>query len=153
MSWSFDEGLFTDLDRVRFLCGDVDTTDQLVADEVVTGVLSMYGNLFHSSAAVCRHLSARFSRQADISEDDLRKALSQRAKAYSDRAKELDTQASSTGSVMVPTMFAGGISVSDKQTREQDTNRVPPFFSRRTDELPSGRASPTIDVIVIEELE
>lgn len=138
MTWSYAPALTLDRDKVRFLCGDVDTTDQLVSDEEIAGNLAMYGSsVFRAGAAVCRHLAARFSRQADIAEDDIKKSLSQRAKAFADRAGELDEQASSTvNGAIVPTMFAGGISRSDKQVREQDTDRVQPSFTRRDDDFP-----------------
>lgn len=142
MTWSYDPSLSTDKDRVRFLSGDTDTSDQMVSNEEITGVLSMYtDNIFRGAAAVCRHLASKFSRQADQEIDDMRKALSQRAKAFADRASELDAQASSgvTASSM-PTWYAGGISVADKELQNEDTDRVRPLFSRDDMEFPGQRS-------------
>lgn len=131
MTWSFDPGLSTDTDKVRFLSGDTDTTSQLVANETIVGVLTMYGNVFRSAAAICRAIAAKFSRQADEAIDDMRKNLSQRATAYAARARELDDQAVALTAVgATPMPFAGGISIGDKETRADDADRVDPFFTR-----------------------
>ncbi len=131
MTWTFDDTLSTDLAKVRFLSGDVDTTDQQVANETITGLLTMYGNVFRAAASVCRSLASRYSRQSDSAMDDMRKSLSQRAKAYAERANELETQAGSAlGIGAVPTIYAGGISILDKSIQTDDTDAVQPFFTR-----------------------
>lgn len=134
MTWTYTNTLLTDKDKVRFLTGDTLTGDQLVSDEEIAGILLMHSNVYGAGAAVCRHLATRFSRQADSAIDDMRKSLSQKATAYAARAEELDDQASSaTGVTSIPMPFAGGISVSGKQARRENTDRVSPAFTRDDD--------------------
>ena len=131
MTWVYSQDLATLKDKVRFLSGDVDTADQQVADETITAVLSMYGDVWHSAAAICRSLAARYSREADIAMDALKKSLSQRAAAYKERGDELAAYASDpTGVLAVPVIFAGGISVAQKDDNVLNTDRVRPFFTR-----------------------
>lgn len=133
MTWSYSAGSGTALDRTRFLCGDTDTLSQMVSNEEITDMLGLYGaNIFRAAAAVCRHLSARFSRRADGAIDDMRKSLSQLSAQFAARAKELEAQADSgsdTGTT-VPVPYAGGVYVADRDEREADTSLIQPFFTR-----------------------
>lgn len=139
MTWSFTDTLTTDKDKVRALSGDVLTTDQQVSDEFITGYLSMFGNVFRTAAAVCRHLAAKYSRQVSQARDDLRKDLSDRATAYAARAKELDEQASSAvGGALAPALFVGGVYVADRVMNEDDDSLIQPFFRRDSMEYPHG---------------
>ena len=139
MTWSFTDTLATSKDQVRALSGDVLTADQQVSDEFIAGYLSMFGNVFRTAAAICRHLAAKYSRQVTQARDDLRKDLSDRAKAYADRAKELDEQASSaTMGALSPAIFAGGVFTADRDTRADDTTMIQPFFRRDSMEIHRG---------------
>lgn len=141
--WSYNTSLSTDKDKVRLLSGDVLTADQQISDEEISGMLLMFGNVFRTAAAVCRHLAAKYSRQVTQARDDLRKDLSDRAKAYADRAKELDTQASSAvDGAIVPALFVGGVYTADRDTRADDDTMIQPFFRRDSMEYSD---SPLID--------
>lgn len=133
MSWTYTAGSGTAKDRVRFFCGDVDTSSQMISDEEITDMLSLYSsNVFRAAAAVCRNFAARFSRKADAAIDDMRKSLSQLSTQFAARAEELEAQASSgtsTGTVL-PMPWAGGVYVADKEEREADTTLIQPFFTR-----------------------
>lgn len=114
-------------DAVRFHAGDTNTSEQLLADGEVTFLLSDNGdNILLAAAAACDAIAAKFSRQADAQAGDVSRKVSQRAQAYSARAVELRQRAmTSSGSV-----YAGGISDSDKETVRADTDRVRPAFHR-----------------------
>lgn len=137
MTWSYNIALATEKDRVRFLAGDTDTADQQVSDEEIAGLLSLYGGAHRTAAAICRHLAARLGRYADTQIGQLRVSLSARARGFADRADELEAQAAVVGSVPVP--YAGGLSIADKQAREDNTDRVRPLFTRDMD-APAGLA-------------
>jgi hypothetical protein len=129
--WTFDDNLTAPKDWVRLLAGDTVSSAQLVSDELIAGILAEHANKYTAAAVVCRHLAARFSRQADQAIDDMRKSLSQRAKAFSERASELDEQATSVSggnSVAVP--FFGGITVAGKSAQREDTSLVRPLSTR-----------------------
>src|SRR5688572_3442242 len=136
MTFTYDPGLATDRDRVRFLIGDT-VAPAIVQDEEITGILTMQSGVYSSAAAICRSLAARYSRLADIARDDVRKSQSQIAKAFADRARDLETQASSVvGGTLIPVPYAGGISISDKDAQLDDTDRVVPIFTRDGDDFP-----------------
>jgi hypothetical protein len=128
MTWTYSLGQLNtaQLPQVRFLIGDTLPSDQLLQDEEINYALAARGNVYGAAADCCRSIASTFSRQADMSAGDLRISRSQKAKAYLEHALNLDVQFATSGGA---TPWAGGISVSDKQTREQDTDRVPPQFN------------------------
>lgn len=114
-------------DAVRFLIGDTDTSDALLQDAEISWLLSENGNNTYSAAAhACETIAAKFSRLADTQVDDVRVSLSQRAKGYRSLAVELRGRIALTGAIP----FCGGISEAAKQTQQDDTDRVPPIFTR-----------------------
>jgi len=121
-------------DAIRFLCGDTDTNDQLINDEEiawlnkeVTGSTTATTGLYDAAVRCCLTIASKFSRLADQSVGDLKVSMSQKAKAYRLQAEELKTLADREGSV--PTPYAGGISISDKNIDRDNTDRVDPWFS------------------------
>lgn len=131
MTWTYSDTLATDKDKVRFYTGDVFTADQQMSDEGIAALLVTFDGPIRTAAQVCRSLAARYSRRTDSAIDDVRKNASQRAKAYADRANELDALAAlGTSLSLVPRIYAGGISIADKELALGDTDRVPPFFTR-----------------------
>lgn len=129
MTWTYGISLAADKDKVRFLCGDTDTTNQQVSDEEIAGNLAMNSSdIYRAGAAICRHLAARYSREANITIGQRRVELAARSKAYADRATEIETQGNLAGRTPIP--YAGGISVADKERQEANEDRVAPFFTR-----------------------
>ena len=61
----------------------------------------------------CVTIASKFSRLADQAIGDMRVSMSQKAKAYREQAAYLLEMAGREGSV--PTPFAGGITISDKE--------------------------------------
>lgn len=112
----------TSRDAVRFLIGDTDNTSQLVTDEEIAYMLTQEGSTSSAAARVCRSLAAKYARFMDQSVGDLNISYSQRFKQFSEMAAKLESDASSR--VGIP--YAGGISQSDKDSRESDTDRVLP---------------------------
>jgi hypothetical protein len=120
-------------DAIRFLIGDTDSTDQLVTDEEiawlnteVSGSATSTTHLYRASARAANAIGAKFSRLADQQIGDLSVKMSQKATAAYALAASLNELAATDSSVPIP--YAGGISVSDKKARDEDTDRVMPFF-------------------------
>ena len=113
-------------DQVRFLIGDTDTGDQLLQDGEVNYCLGAEPNPMLAGARACEAISAKFARKVDRAVGDLKLQASQRSKQYRERAEELRRQ----GGLFFATPYAGGISISDKEATEADTDRVKPFFFR-----------------------
>lgn len=123
MTWTYSgDPSSTSRDAVRFLIGDTDNTSQLVTDEEIAYILTQEGSASSAAARVCRSLAAKYARFMDQSVGDLNISYSQRFKQFSEMAAKLESDASSrTG---IP--YAGGISQTDKDSRESDTDRILP---------------------------
>lgn len=102
-------------------------------DEEITYALAQNPDVRLAAAEIADRIALKFARQANIAVGDTRVWYSDRAKQYQAMAKELRVQ--STMRVAVP--YAGGISESDKQTYEDDTDRVAPAFRRDLHDVPS----------------
>ena len=125
MTWTYIDPNDTDRDQVRFLVGDTDSSDQLVTDEEIAWSLTN-GGVYAAAAQIANAIASKFARKVTFAEGDLKVQLSDRVKHYSSLSKDLKRQ-SATRSV---TPYAGGISVSDKESVKEDTDRVKPRFSR-----------------------
>ncbi len=126
MAWSYSGNpASSDKDAVRFYTGDTDETDQLVTDEEINFTITNEGGAIMAAVAVCRAIAAKFSRQADKAIGDLRVSFSQKSEAYVKRAAGLELKGSG---LAVP--FAGGLTVADKETAENNTANVQPIFRR-----------------------
>jgi len=116
----------SDLDAVRFLCGDTDSSDQLVTNSEITFSLAQAGDVYTAAAIVCDSIANRFGREVDTSVGDVSESKSQRAAFYSQRAKDLRNQAG--GRCVFPSF--GGTSVSSKESLSSNTNLTQPAFGR-----------------------
>ena len=114
--------------QVRLALGDTQASYPLLQDEEIDQYLGLYGNVYFAAAYAAEAIAGTFSRQVDRSlGGGLSLQNSQKAAQYMALARSLRRQ----GALSV-TPYAGGQSVADKQAREQDTDRVPPSFSRTT---------------------
>ena len=73
-------------------------------------------------------IASKFSRLADQAVGDLRVSMSQKAKGARDQAEELRKLAQREGSTPVP--YAGGITISDKEIDEANSDITKPYFKR-----------------------
>lgn len=129
MTWSYNTSLSAARDQVRFYAGDtVETAAITLSDEEILGAISMAGGARAAAALVCEHLANRYATEGQKLRDDLGQEIDygERAKFFTDRAAQLRSRIALTA---IP--FAGGISIADKQTREQDSDRVAPAFTKQ----------------------
>lgn len=116
-------------DEVRFYIGDVDSADWQLSDEEIAFLLSQESdNATRAAIRAARTLYARFTRLVDKTVGDLSISYSQRAKQYLDLISQLETQAALATNAARP--YAGGISKTEKQRIEEDTDAVLPVFKR-----------------------
>ncbi|MDD5034850.1 MAG: hypothetical protein PHE55_08845 [Methylococcaceae bacterium] len=133
MTWSYSGNpASSDMDKVRWLIGDTATADQLVTNEEITAALVDNPQPQLAAAACLRALAALFSRRASRTVGSVSIQLSDVAKAFSDRAKELDPSGATSGAALPLPRF-GGISRTDKQTLDDDTTTTQPAFKRQED--------------------
>lgn len=140
-TWTYDPSTMSTKDQVRRLIGDVLNNDQQLQDGEINFALTTYGNIYLAAAECCRFISAQFARQVDIVQGELKTNYSNRTKAYAALAITLDQKGFQRGAGALP--YAGGISVADKSSQIEDTDRVTPQFNIGMDDntLPVGIGS------------
>ena len=113
---------------VRRLIGDTATATQLLSDEEIKFTLDQEGDDLYRAAATCC-LSLADAEAVDTSVGDL--SIGEKATGYKDLARLYMARSASQA-----TPFAGGISADDKETRQEDTDRVAPAFTRSLHNTP-----------------
>jgi len=135
MTWTYSNDPANNTrDELRLLVGDTNTSDQLLSDEEIAYYLGLNGSdALASAPSACEGIAAKFSRQANTTNQGLSVAASERAKAYLALANELRDKA-----VTVADVFAGGLTISGKEALDQDSDAVQPSFRIGLDDNPSG---------------
>jgi hypothetical protein len=105
--------------------GDTISTDQLLQDEEINAILVEAPDTTLAAAICSEAIAGKFSRLADTTVGKTSVSYSQKAKAYFDLGTKLRTQYKKSYKA-VP--YCGGISESDKQVDEDNTDRVKPKF-------------------------
>jgi hypothetical protein len=124
MGWTYDAtDISSDLAKVRLLIGDTDTNDQQFDDAEVNFFINQAGNVWGAAAQACEALASNYARRVDKAVGRTRLSASQRVKHYLDLAKKLKAQGTR---LAIPK--AGGISIAEKQTQRDDSDRVGPSF-------------------------
>lgn len=121
--------------QVRLLIGDTDPNEQLMQDEEIIWELSNESNnIFRAAWRLAENIAAEFSRMADtaIGMRSLQLHASQKSAQYTSLSRRLRLRAAVRG----VGIYAGGISVSDKEANDLNTDREPPFFSRELQDFP-----------------
>ncbi len=139
MAWTYSgDPAANDRDAVRFLVGDTDTTDQQLNDAEIAYLNAQEPNVYKAASQGAKTIAAKFARKADKEVGDLKIRWSQLQKSYLDLASELEERSISG----VGTAFLGGTNVGEKQTLDEDTDRVQPGFKR--DQFDSFRVNDNI---------
>jgi hypothetical protein len=138
MTWTYSgDPANSEKDAVRFRTGDTDTTEQLVTDEEIAYALAEKGGVIPAAIAICRSLAAQFARKATSKTvGKLSITMSDRATAFEKIAQSLEQEGSA---LVVP--YAGGLSISEKETAAADTSSVQPTFFRGMMENGAGTLS------------
>lgn len=118
----------SNLDKVRFLIGDTDVTSdpQLTDAEINAMLTDNAGNAYSAAIACVEALISKYSRKVTKSVGDLSISYSDIVGNYRELLAGLRRRAT----VQICTPYAGGISISDKQTDEADSDRTQPSFYR-----------------------
>ena len=130
-------------DAVRWEIQDTEERGHLLEDEEIMSAIAREAGSevteqgLLSAAARCAEVLARkFLRQIDIVEGSLQQTYSKQAKTYTEMAKELRIRAQGA---QAP--FAGGQTISGKQSLRSDTDRVQPRFRRGQNDMQRNRGS------------
>lgn len=133
MTWTFDEALGTDRDKVRDLIGDTDDADQQLSDESIVLALSVAGgNIVLAAARSARKLMARYARRVTTSVGSYSEQMSDLYTHYKDLAETLEMQSTA---VSAPSF---GYVAAALATEETDG----PIFTRHLHEAESDATRP-----------
>lgn len=111
-------------DEVRFLVGDTDESDPQLQDAEIAYAVTTYGSAFRAAIYCCRALMGKYGRLVSKSVGDLRISYSDRFTHYKEMAAQLAADAFGSDAQV----YAGGQTVTDKQTVESNTDRLVPAF-------------------------
>jgi len=129
VSFTYDLAVIatSEKDQVRLLIGDTDSTDVLLQDEEINYFLTAEGSVYAAAVAGCKSIAASLNRQpGEFWAGSVRISNSDRANEYLKMAETLQRR----NTLISARPFAGGISKADKETRENDSDRVKPSFTR-----------------------
>ncbi len=124
MTWSYNENLSTDRDKVRFRIGDTDTDDQLLSNETIDALLVIRNDVVLASIDSVQAILAKFAREIDRQALGLGGPRSQKTTHYENLLKILRAEADkgATG------VFYGGATIAEKEDALADTTKPRPPF-------------------------
>ncbi len=139
MSWTYD--LTTALGQVRFLIGDTLNDALTNSDDEITFCLTQNNNdIYRAGAYACRRWASKLVQDLSIDQGTRGWKLDRNEQVKNLRTLALDLEKEAV-IVSGITPYAGGISISDKQAVEGDTDRVQPgntVTNHRSPGLPTG---------------
>lgn len=124
MSFSFNESLTSDLDKVRLRIGDTDSEEVLLSNETITALLTIRNDVILASIDCVEAILGKFAREIDRQALGLGGPRSQKTSHYTALLKELRAEAArgSTG------VFFGGGSIAEKESIREDSDKpLAPF--------------------------
>ena len=131
MAWTYSDPSTSDRDAVRFLVGDTDTTDQRVTDEEIAFALSQASDDVYLAAAICaRALAGKYANLVDTKFESVSSNYSDLRDNYTRLATQLERQSKKFAANGLGIPAAGGMSISEIDSVESDTDRVPSKFRR-----------------------
>lgn len=127
-NWTYDDGTSSveNIYLLRSMVGDTLQSDQLLSDQIINVALNRYSTVENAAAECCRFIAARFAREVDIVQGQLKTNYSQKSKTYLTLAAKFDQLGYARGGVAA---YTGGTSISDKDNNVLQTDRVPPQFN------------------------
>lgn len=114
------------LDAVRFLVGDTAEPYQLADLEIEFALAQTEDSIYPAAAMCARALSARYARRVDTRFETVESKYGQLARSFDMLARQLEAQAKKVGGLGLP--LAGGLTISERDTINADTDRRKPFF-------------------------
>jgi hypothetical protein len=143
MTWTYSGDPSTgNKDAVRFQIGDTDTNEQLLQDEEINYVLANEGgSVLQAAHFAVQGIVAKLAKKVDVT--DKSSAMAIRRSQKFDQYRELLASLRKKIAIHKGAPYLGGESVSDKQTAEDDTDRLQPAFTRSLHDVPGTNLNPT----------
>ena len=125
-TFTYSSTLATDKDKVRFKIGDTDTLFPQVYDEEIAALLVTYTSVLETSIQCVRFLIGKYSFRANETVGKISVQYDTAVKSLQAKLKDLQNESANSGLGL----YGGGISVSDKQSVEDNTDNVKPLFTK-----------------------
>jgi hypothetical protein len=127
-NWSYgNDPLKNDVDAVRFSIGDTYPDDKQISDCEIKFLLSKEGNVLEASICAVQSLIALYARDFD------NKSKSMSAQVTANYRLMLASLKEKRSNNLSP-IYAGGLTISDKKTNEENSDVVQPMFTRELDD-------------------
>jgi hypothetical protein len=133
MTWTYTPDFTASRDKVRFLIQDTDTNDRLVTDEEIAFILTQSSNIYRASEKLCRSIALSLGRKLTLIDPAMKLDRNEQYQHYLELADKYKAEAVASGSAGI---FAGGISIADKDARADDADRVVPGFGVKVLRIP-----------------
>ena len=135
--WQYIGTPWTGRVKVRMLIGDTDPDDPILNDYEIDAVLSVYTNEVEAAAWVCLGLSAKYASEGDITHGRYKFENISKSKRYDELSKRYFKQVYGVPYPITSVSPSfGGISQSNKDANDGDTDNVDPYFYRGQFENP-----------------
>ena len=128
-----DSDLSTDLNKVRRLIGDVNSTGVIFSDEEIEFFIDEESNIYGAAATAKKSWAATVATQVSKTVGKLKIELQQKHENLLKDAELLTSKAKTKGGIQ---LYAGGLSISGKDSENSDTDRVQPDFYRDMMDFP-----------------
>jgi len=126
-----ETGTSADINNVRFLIGDTDSTDYAITNDNIAFSLTQAGGDVYVAAAICaRALAAKYASLVDTQFESVSSDYSQLSENYYKLAVRLEAQAKKFGSKGLGIPVAGGLTYSDIEANDLNDDRVQPKFKQ-----------------------
>ena len=113
-------------DAVRFLISDTDPKDPLLTDAEIDYLIEQEGSTNEAAVAGSQAALGRLQKLVSTSTDKIKTEYQQRF----DHMVTIVAHLKSKRTKRPLNVYAGGLSMGDKASQEQDTDRVKPAFTR-----------------------
>jgi hypothetical protein len=124
-----ETGLSERINNVRFLIGDTDSSDYAITNDNVSFALTQAGDDVYLAAAICaRALAGKYATYVDTKVESVSSSYSQLSENYYKLATRLEAQSKKYGSKGLGVPAAGGLTYTDMDAADEDTDRVKPKF-------------------------
>lgn len=127
------------LDQVRLLVGDTDCGEAFCTDQEIEFFIDQEGSPEFAAVCVAEAIAAKVARRVTQGGAGVTQALSDIFTHYKELAKDLLAKANVSGGV---TVYAGGLSVTEKELDHQDADLVQPYFERGQMQNPDATSKP-----------
>lgn len=127
MAFTYNSDVSSDLNKVRLLISDTNSTSALFDDAEINTFIALESNIFGAASIACESLAAVYAQKVNKTVGKLKIDLSDKYEHYRGLADKYRGLSKTKGT---PQLFAGGISKASKDTYEADTDRVEPSFYR-----------------------